>query len=240
MREKEVAVVAMPRTGSTYLFRCLAGLKHAGGSPKGANLAKLPIMKCHSLAPPETFGDPWSSQISEHCLKGRKVIWLFGDPIASVVSTMKKRFDHVHAKNCGCFKPLGMVDLIDRDDFNYEWMFDSWTSIRHDFPVLCVRYETLWKNRFVIEWFLGRKVKWNEWSPRSNRWTTEELPNFLSKALNKTYSSLVEKVQMHPDVTLNGGDTLRISGDLVRIEKGVGFGKNYFYDLVKKGETENG
>jgi hypothetical protein len=215
MKNKEVAVVAMPRTGSTYLFRCLAGLPPGSGSPKGANLARLPIMKCHSLAPPEGFGDPWEEQIFAHCFSGRKVIWLFGDPIASVVSTMKKRFDHVHAKNCGCYRPLNTVDLVEFDHFNYEKMFDSWAQKGHTYPVLCVRYETMWKNRFVIEWFLERKVKWNEWKPR--QWKTDDLPNFLLNALKKTYGSLIDKVETYPDVTLNGNGNLKVAGEVMRI-----------------------
>lgn len=217
MDDKEVAVVGMPRCGTTYLFRCIAGLKPGPGSPKGKALASLPVMKCHSLAPPNSFDDPWSDQLMWHCINRRKVIWVFGDPIAAVVSTMKKRFDHVHAKNCGCITPLDRVNLLIKDWFNYELMFDTWTSEPAiDYPVLCVRYEKMWENRFVIEWFLGREVKWNEWNLR--KWKPEAiLPENIYNQLTDTYSSLMQKIDCYPDVTLNGENGIRISGDIARM-----------------------
>jgi hypothetical protein len=198
-KEKEVAIVGMPRCGTTYLFRSVAGLPPGSGSPKGAALAALPVMKCHSLAPPDHFHDPWHEQLWEHCRNKRKVIWVFGDPIAAVVSTARKRFDHVHAKNCGCYTDLEIVDLFEKDWFNYEKMFDSWTGKKHDYPVLIVRYETMFQNRVVIEKFIGRPIQWNPWNPRS--WSPRELlPRFAYQKLTKTYSSLIEKIEAYRDV----------------------------------------
>lgn len=197
--KKEVLVVGIPRSGTTYVFRSLAGLPEWDGTPKGRELEKLPIMKAHSLAPPESFGDPWAERVRRHVEEGRKVIFLFGDPILSVASTVRFRYDSVHAKNCGCFLPLSQISLYERDYFNYERMFDSWMNTDRA-RVLCLKYEKLpeIRRKGIVESFLGRKVRWLPWRPRVIQYCI--LYKGEIDALRSTYRTLERKYLTAPDV----------------------------------------
>ena len=55
-----------------------------------------------------------------------RVIFLFGDPILSVISTIRncnenKKWMSRHAKHCGCQKSLHNIDVINCDDLNTGW-----------------------------------------------------------------------------------------------------------------------
>lgn len=197
---KECLVVGIPRCGTTWLFRCIAGLPPGPGSPKGAALEKLPVMKAHSLAPPATFGDPWAKKVREHAVEGGKCIFIFGDPVLAVISTRKHRWDKVHARNCGWHGELDSADIFLRDCFSYENMFDTWMSSQLN--VLRVRYEALWDLRSEIEVFLGRKIHWNDWKRRSTQ--IDHYPTAIVQAAAFTYERLIGKIQTAWDITYPG------------------------------------
>lgn len=197
---KECLVTGIPRCGTTWLFRSLAGLQQGAGSPKGATLERLPIMKAHSLCPPATFGDPWSDKVREHVEGGGKCIFLYGDPILAVVSTKLRRWDHVHAANCGYFDNLDGCDISLADYFNYGIMFDTWMMSQHN--VLCMRYETIWHYRDYVETFLGREVQWIPWRVRATQ-VDSIYPDMLLR-LESTYKSLIRKIQNAPNFKLPG------------------------------------
>jgi len=196
---KEVVVAGIPRCGTTYLFRCLAGMSPAGTTPKGPELERLPIMKTHGLAPPNSFKDPWSVKTSRHMVAGGLAIFLFGDPVLAVISTRFRRWRNVHARNCGFFGKLEHADIYRTDCFNYEKMFDTWTSAaKANGAVLALRYETLYENRSAVEKFLGRTVRWNPWRKRNTAY--DAVPQDDLRNIVNTYQSLIRKVRNAPDV----------------------------------------
>jgi hypothetical protein len=160
---------------------------------------KLPLMKCHSLAPPETFGDPSSDELSAHADRGGKCIFMFGDPVESVISTRLKRYDSYHAANCGYTGSLDDTDIYDTDAFGYERMFDTWMK-DHDYPVLALRYETLGEHLDEVDRFLDRSVKWNTFRARksSNR---EKVSDGDLKRIENTYRTLIDKVAGAPNIS---------------------------------------
>jgi len=197
MIKKEVLVAGIPRCGTTYIFRSLAGLQQHGGSPKGSHLEALPILKAHSLAPPESFGDPWAEKVKKHVDRGGKVVFVFGDPVLAVVSTRNRRFDVVHAKNCGYTGKLRDARIFDKDCFNYERMFDSWMRGDLKAPMLAVRYETLPENLTMLDDFLDRKVRWLPWILRETKETMVSEEVLLR--IRGTYASLISKVEEAPN-----------------------------------------
>ncbi len=191
--EKEVAVVGIPRCGTTWLFRSIMGIGPGNGTPKGAAYKRLPGLKTHSLAPPDGFGDPQSEDLMKHTLDGGKAIFVFGDPIQAVISTRYKRWDHVHAANCGFFDDLKDANIFEEDCFNYEMMFDSWMK-EHDYPVLALRYETMAENRQDVESFLGRKVEWTPWYQRDPQRNLIKVDYNTMFEIAKTYKELHQKI----------------------------------------------
>ncbi|MFO7839798.1 MAG: sulfotransferase domain-containing protein [Desulfosalsimonadaceae bacterium] len=187
-----VLVASVPRCGSTFLVRALGCFGPGSTCPKTfdccfvRDLACLPnkkFMKTHSLAP---------SSIPEDV----KVIFLFGDPVAAIVSTYQKRFDHDHFLNCG-YHSDSYPDIFNRDDLGYERIFDAWTREGKGYPVLAVRYEKLFDNVNILQDFLECEIDLGKKKSR----TTVINPD-TARSLSIVYKSLINKVNSFPDVKL--------------------------------------
>gem|GEM_PF-5172115 len=198
-----VAVTGIPRSGTTWLFRSLAGLEPGSTVPKGRHYERLPFIKAHSLAPPDSFDDPRAEELAAHCKRRGKCLFLFGDPVESVISTRLRRWTAGHAVNCGYFDPLDTAAIYHEDCFNYERIFDSWMGREHPFPVLALRYETAGHHTKAIESFLGRKIRWNPWKARrrSNR---RKVSRRELQAIESTYASLACKVCRTSEISTPG------------------------------------
>ena len=111
----KLLIAGIPRCGTTWLYRCIAGLPQKPGTPKGKAYQDIGILKVHSLAPPDSFGDPQAEEVKRFCEEGGKCIFVFGNPVLAVLSTRQRRWDHVHAANCGYFEDLGNADIFAED-----------------------------------------------------------------------------------------------------------------------------
>ena len=198
---KQTLIVAgMPRSGTTCLFRSLAGLPPSSISPKGKLRDSLPMVKTHGLAPPDSFGFPGAPKealIKEVLWKNQgRALFVFGDPVLSVLSTIKNRFEKNHFRNCGCREPVANVDLLEKDWLNYELMFDSWYQY-HLFPTICIKYETMWLHQRTIAEFTGIKFKLPEYKPRKTKCSKPD-----KVKVERTYSSLIEKYKAAHELTV--------------------------------------
>lgn len=186
-----VLVASVPRCGSTLLVRTLAGLPSGSETPQSKNvkfvrdLRKLPrvkILKTHSLAPPSLPPDVCA-------------IFLFGDPVQAVVSTYRKRYDKNHFRNCG-YLLEDPPDILNEDALGYQRLYDSWMK-RHTYPLLALRYETMFDYSKVLSLFIGRKVTLPDRKERATRVSPEERTR-----LEQVYADLIAKVVRSPDVCL--------------------------------------
>jgi len=139
-------------------------------------------MKTHSSAP-------------EYLPDDVKAVFLFGDPLHAIVSTREKRFDANHFANCGYTSDVP-PDIYKEDALEYERNFDSWMTA-HDYPVLVVRYETMFDNQNTLSEYLKFRVKLPPRRGRTNRISPE-----LSERLSTVYGSLIRKVHAAPDIAL--------------------------------------
>lgn len=194
-----VLIASIPRCGSTFLLRAVGGFLPGAGFPKVSycafvrnldNFSAVPFLKTHSLAP---------RSLPENV----RAIFLFADPVEAVVSTRDRMFNRNHFENCGYLKDEP-PDIFNRDDLGYEKIFDTWTS-EHPYPVLALRFETLWEHEEAIGAFLGRKIILPVKRPRQTKVTEH-----LQARVSEVYASLVEKVRSFPDAKLirssRGGD----------------------------------
>lgn len=197
---ERIILASIPRCGSTYLFRKIAG------APRGDNFPKMP--NTHFAVSLEDL--PAKELIKTHALApsslppGTKVIFLFGDPFAAIISTLDKRFDRQHFVNCGYTRD-DEPDLLESDALGYERIFDSWMSFRGA-PLISIRYESLRDHQEEISEFIGRKLELNDFRHRSR-----EIPADLLPQLNHTYGQLKEKIEGVPDFT-HRDDTETSSG----------------------------
>ena len=188
---ERVLVASVPRCGSTYLLRSLANLPQGSNFPKRGScrfvgsLSKLPdaaFLKTHAWAPCSLPDDV-------------RTVFLFGDPIGSIVSTKLFRFTKDHFRNCG-YVSTNVPDIYEHDDLGYEIIFDSWMR-SHKFPVLALRYEAMHQHESTLSSFLGRQVRLLPWLCRA----TNVSPD-LRLRLTRVYGRFVEKVNASPDAEL--------------------------------------
>lgn len=183
--ERNIIVAGIPRSGTTMVFRALAGLPPRDTTPRNYP-DSASIKKTHGIAP---------KQLPE----GYKAIFVFGDIVSSVISTKKHRYDKTHFINCGCSKDPEHTDIYLEDALHYEAMFDTWNR-NNGYPVICVRYEKIHENLKKINDFLGVNLHLPPRKSRSTKYsdcTKEELEN-----IQQTYASLIQKVNNAPDVAI--------------------------------------
>jgi len=194
-RKRRVVIASVPRCGSTLLFRAVSKNAPGGTFPRSdrrcAFVADLrsqelsqekSFFKTHSLAP------QWLPE--DVC-----AVFIFGDPVAAVWSTWKKRFNRQHFSFCGWNEEV-CPDILNRDDLGYEMIFDDWMR-RLPFEHICVRYEALWSRKKVIEDFLGRPITLPPFQARN-----AQIPPDIESKLHRVYDSLVRKCNAAPDVAI--------------------------------------
>ncbi len=182
---KTFVVAGIPRSGTTMVFRALAGLPRGATTPKDY---EGPIVKTHTPKP-------------QQLKRVDKAIFLFGDPVASVISTRQKRWTLKHFKNCGVNNvPIETADIYAKDFLGYEKMFDAWTR-RQGFDTICVRYERIHDNLQILNSFFGQHLYIPPYRDRNTDVTTSVDQETLAK-IQKNYRSFIDKVKSAPDVMI--------------------------------------
>ena len=153
----------------------------------------------HLRVPPKSF--------KEHGYNGKvKIIYVFGDPINSVLShfrrrsSVKKDWAHHH-----CINVQGEYEKFDtqwnlesylnngEDLFKLEEHFDNWVNIKPteiDYDLMIVKYESANKHEDQIKQFLNTSTGL-KWRKRNSDWrslgpkTIAKLKNIYSELLNK-------------------------------------------------------
>lgn len=175
-------LASIPRCGSTYLFRSIAGMDPGGSTPEGAQ-AKHGITKTHRPPPTDPDGP---------------ALFLFGDVPEAVVSTSRYRMDATHFANCGAaWPPEG--DIMTTDLLGYTDLWNAW--LYAPYPVLFVRYRAMRHThiRRQIEAWLGRDVQWLPWKPRRTKVTEPEVYQVVAG-----YAALMDATDAAPDLFTGG------------------------------------
>ena len=171
------------------------------GIPKSGTMLLWNSLDESERAKTHLFPDAQCSIEGKKIDSSYRVVFLFGDPVLSVISTYRtcnqsEQWMLAHAKHCDCNKEISEIDIINRDDFHYERMFDEWTTT-DKFEVLCLRYETLYENIDILETFVGRKLNLPPWKKRQTTYN-DVSPEVLNK-IKETYAALINKVNKFPD-----------------------------------------
>jgi len=194
MKGESVVIASLGRSGSTLFYNSLC--KHLEPSP---NLGSFSFVKDLERFKPE----------KNHCYKthdmapftmtnGAKMVFLFSDPI-DIISSIKNvekndpelkwakgHFENLHAS----FSMYN--ELIDKDVLKLEKMFESYYK-KQTYPLLTLRYETMWDYQKEIGEFLEIEGFGLE-DFKGRRWTDSLSENQVEK-LKQTYGDLVEMVE---------------------------------------------
>lgn len=185
-----LVIAAMGRCGSTMLFSTLKRKFHKAIFEKdlSPSYAEGLIIKTHDFAPKQ--------------LKNCKAIYLFGDPRNIVLSAhtkgkvdRRRHYKNMHAP----FKEefLKNDTFVIKDTLRLEDNFDSWYK-KQSFPLLTLRYETLYDNRDVLKQFLGFPPMLPKPRNRTTNW--EKFPK--ANRLYKTYAGLLKKIEAAEDAKI--------------------------------------
>lgn len=174
-----ILIAGIPRSGTTLIYKAIR-INNKGFTAKTHLLPDLD-KSMEGIKIDDSF----------------KVIFLFGNPINSIISTYKmcknKYWMVKHAKHCGYLDNIYPLDIINKDNLNYEKMFDEWMTTNR-FKVLPIRYEEIWNNVKEIEKFVGFKINLLEYKERETK-TTDVSQEILNK-IKVTYRDLIKKIEM--------------------------------------------
>ncbi|MEO1027148.1 MAG: hypothetical protein AAFX07_16540, partial [Pseudomonadota bacterium] len=175
---------SLPRCGAKLMQRAIES------GPESSNpLPDLTATSCKTHSPsPQRFAGV------------RRAIFLFGDPVAAVLSTRANIYTSVQFSECeaGHLDP-NATDILGNDAMNFERIFDRWMR-RQTFDLICVRYETLWENIGIIDAFFGRHLFL---PPKRDRTTKIEYSDPTTRRIQETYSNLIHKVAEAPDIAIH-------------------------------------
>lgn len=175
----------------------------------------------------------------KHVLDGRTMIYIFGDPYNAVVSFFKRRTKKTrshgfntregdgdvfwavnHCRNIGGEheKMNPQWDLAAYLDngvelFRIEEHFHNWVNAITTYPILFVRYETMWQHLGTIFEFVGLPgsavSKFPPRESRGSRW--EDEPEPIKLKLKEMYGRLGDNISAAPDLWIGGNGANRIS-----------------------------
>lgn len=187
-----IIVAGIPRSGTTLLFRTVAGMHDSPYTP----------IDCFGMSKINVKGGPRVVKAIRFRpdIKGdHKVLFIFGSVIHSIISTRLNRWDRRHFYNCGFKKRVDRdrMNIWKKDFLGYETLFDTWHS-QTTFPSMFIRYEKLYDHTKEIEKFTGRIL---DFPVKKVRKTKLEGREAVIKQIKKTYGSLIEKLDSLPDVS---------------------------------------
>ena len=191
-------------------------------NPYGIAVQNLAYVFKHSQSPPpENFSKRNGTPQSVN-----RAVYLFSDPVDAVISFFMRRFKALappkgigtpdkywalkHAHNIGgCWEDFDpdwdLADYlsIERDLFCLKHHFDNWTKADREYPILLVRYESMWNHLEMIHKFMGfsdhPEALKNFPQEKERTSTLENLkPEYQKKILN-LYGNLRDEINDFPD-----------------------------------------
>lgn len=188
----ELIIAGIPRSGTTMMWYASQGMKPTSHMPRNYNPSTALVLKTH--ATPSKLGLPLRQ------LPQMRAIFMFGDPIMSVISTRLRRWDNKHFWNCGCTLSPREADIYGKDILGYERMFDGWMKPQ-PFPLLTLRYETVHDNLAIIRKFLDHPSFHLPLRHERKTKLTDIRPDQLQSAA-QTYASLARKIKQAQDAVV--------------------------------------
>jgi hypothetical protein len=168
-----------------------------------------------SVDNPKSKNHLYPKSVENHKPSVVGAIFLFGD-ITDVILSVRRCHERLgdewidlHNKNLnGDYE--NRYNYLKKDTFHLERIFDEWMSPQN-FPLLTLKYEDMWKNEDIISRFLGcpdfELPKFNQTSNthgsgNESRFFRRAANKELVSDINKTYSSLIKKVNNFPSAKI--------------------------------------
>ncbi|MEK6889064.1 MAG: sulfotransferase domain-containing protein [Nanoarchaeota archaeon] len=143
-----------------------------------------------------------------------KAIYLFGDPIASLISLFRRNYQNAHAEkimDIEDWDKIASLENIDKyaseeyDLFKFKRHFDLWKNSKTDYPVLFVKFEDLWKNMGKILDFLEIPKSALQDFPKQRERESKlsSLDKKTAESLKRIYGKFAEQIKREKSLFFN-------------------------------------
>lgn len=136
-------------------------------------------------------------------MKIDKCIFIYNDPLKSILSHFRRKWQHVQIRKLGnpyslnknttrdIKKFLNLTAKKGRDIFGIEYQFNNWSNSITKFPVLYLKFNDVPKKKDVIDSFLGVKLDYTLFNIKERNST-----NIIKslKATDKNLCAAVHKI----------------------------------------------
>jgi hypothetical protein len=148
-----------------------------------------------------------------------RFIYVFGDPVPSIVSLFRRGFQTLQARKMRrgipgpapeLHIPLEKYAAGGRDLFGFERHFDNYYERHLIHPTLFVRYETLWENLDAIRDFLDCNAdEFADFKPRRSRSEDQAPSPRVMQELCAIYQPFNDRLATLPDTFVRGAELAR-------------------------------
>lgn len=140
---------------------------------------------------------------------GFRAIYVFGNPMDAVLSVFRRDYQRWHIRNMreDVTEPKSPDWDLDEflqqseDPFRMDKHFHEWTHADRSYPILCLKFDALWKHLREFFAFAGLPTKYLDEFPkrreRASDWTEEE--DHIRRGLREFYGELWSEIQETPD-----------------------------------------
>ncbi|MCS4122739.1 sulfotransferase domain-containing protein [Salinibacter ruber] len=153
---------------------------------------------------------PWKHQqvppADEDVKQGFRALYLFGNPMNTVLSIFRRGYQHWHFERMNeSGEGQGLQNLEeflkhDDDPFQLADHFERWTTAKRRYPIMLLRFETLWEQQEEVFAFLGVPSGLQDEFPkrreRHSDWRKQPVEH--RKRLKRIYGSLAKRIQSRP------------------------------------------
>jgi hypothetical protein len=152
----------------------------------------------HLPRPPRSFG------------RNVKVLYVFGDPINAVLSLFERGYARHHAGVMTSLTWRGnltLTEFLDRgyDYFRFAETFAAWSApMKRDYPLMLLRYETMWKHlEAIFDFFDLPSDKIDQFPPQHERSSNfRKLPLTMQQKLIEMYGGLQQHIANFNEIKL--------------------------------------
>ena len=165
-----------------------------------------------------------------------KYIYLFGNPIDSVISLFRRNFHYAHSIQLLSFnkylKAINPATTLEQytaegeDRFLFSEQFNNWLTGPHFYPTLFLKYEKLWDNMDTLFDFLDIPRK------EINSFPAKKQRSADFSSLNKDTQDSLKKIYGDFEKYINEFDDCLIVNDRKkRLVPGMFFTKTFYYSF---------
>lgn len=186
LKKYPILVASMGRCGTQLIQNCIRTQFESGTHVNFYTDNPTKILNGYTYT---THSIPSDEQL-DLIPSNTKVLFLYGNPMDSVLSTSKMANWKDHVYHLTGRRDISLEETINEDLLNFEKFFDYWYRNHKKWDVLAIRYDTIYQNMDKIYKHLGIRFNMPPYKKRKTDW----IKSPRKEELLNTYKNLHEKI----------------------------------------------